>query len=392
MGKKDKVSKKPVKFERADRDKPYLNVLDFLAEEKTFLSIVLVGLILAAAVTFNSNAAMWVGFFFAAYAAVANDSIQSLGTFIESNKTRQWWILWLYIGGIFVITVTYSYIVYDGDVTYQRLLTLNEDGTKAFPHPTDDLGMSFSFFQVIAPLVLLILTRLKMPVSTTFLLLSVFSASSSGITSVVIKSLSGYGMAFLLSFFVWYFSYNTIRKHFKSRKHHNAWAVVQWVVSGSLWAVWVMQDGANIAVYLPRKLDITQFLIFTITIFAGLGLLFYLRGDKIQEVVSKKSRISDIRAATLVDFSYVILLIYKLFISTVPLSTTWVFLGIIGGREIAISLSRNKKGKRHKKKARNLIFSDFGNAFIGLIISIALAAAANKSIRQDILDTILSIF
>lgn len=392
MANKGKKSKKPVKFERSDRERPYLNVIDFLAEEKTFLSIVLVGLIMAAAVTFNANAAMWLGFFFAAYAAVANDSIQSLGTFIESNKARQWWILWLFIGGIFVLTVTYSYIVYDGDVTYQRLLTLNPDGTKAFPHPTDDLGVSFSFFQVIAPLVLLILTRLKMPVSTTFLLLSVFSATSSGITSVVSKSISGYAMAFILSFLIWYFSYNLIRKHFKSRKHHQAWAVVQWIISGTLWSVWVMQDGANIAVYLPRQLDLTQFLIFTLTIFAGLGLLFYLRGDKIQEVVSEKSRISDIRAATLVDFSYVILLIYKLFISTVPMSTTWVFLGIIGGREIAISLSRNKTGKRHIKKARNLILSDFSKATIGLIISVALAAAANKGIREDLVEAVLSIF
>lgn len=389
---KNKKGKKTIKYDRSDRSKPYLNVLDFLAEEKTFLSIVLGGLILAAAVTFNANAAMWLGFFFAAYAAVANDSIQSLGTFIESNKARQWWILWLYIGGIFVVTVTVSFILHDGDVTFQRLMTLNEDGTKAFPHPVEDLGQSFSFFQIIAPLVLLILTRLKMPVSTTFLLLSVFSATSAGITSVVFKSLSGYGIAFILSFAIWYFSYNIIRKYFKSRKHHKAWSAVQWIVSGSLWAVWVMQDGANIAVYLPRQLNVTQFLIFTLTIFAGLGLLFYLRGDKIQEVVSKKSRISDIRAATLVDFSYVILLIYKLFISTVPLSTTWVFLGIIGGREIAISLARKKKGKKHKKKAGKLILSDFSKAMAGLIISVALAAAANKGIREDISQSILSLF
>lgn len=377
------------KFTRHDREKPYLNVLDFLAEEKTFLAIVLFGLILAAAVTFNANAAMWLGFFFAAYAAVANDSIQSLGTFIESNKAKKWWILWLYIGGIFVITVSWSYYYYDGDVTYQRLL--NSDGTTAFPHPVEDLGGNFSFFQVIAPLVLLILTRLRMPVSTTFLLLSVFSATSSGISSVVIKSLSGYAMAFVLSFLIWYFSYNTIRKYFKGRKHHTSWSIVQWAVSGTLWAVWVMQDGANIAVYLPRKLDITQFIIFATTIFAGLGVLFYLRGDRIQEVVSKKSRISDIRAATLVDLSYVILLIYKLFISTVPMSTTWVFLGIIGGREIAISVSRNKKGKRHKKKARRMIFSDFSNATAGLIISVALAAAANKGIRNEIFNAVKSL-
>lgn len=375
----------PKKFNRYDRNKPYLNVLDYLAEEKTFLAIVLFGLILAAAVTFNANAAMWLGFFFAAYAAVANDSIQSLGTFIESNKAKKWWVLWLYIGSIFLVTVTVSFVLFDGDVTWQRLT--EPDGSTKYPHPEN-----FSFFQVIAPLVLLILTRLRMPVSTTFLLLSVFSATTSGITSVVYKSLSGYVIAFILSFLVWYFSYKTIRKYFKSRKFHKSWAVVQWAVSGSLWAVWVMQDGANIAVYLPRKLDITQFLIFSLTIFAGLGVLFFLRGDRIQEVVSKKSRISDIRAATLVDLTYVILLVYKLFISTVPMSTTWVFLGIIGGREIAVTISRNKKGKKHKKKARKLIMSDFLNAMAGLLISVALAAAANKGIRDEIIRGIQSFF
>ncbi|UJH92439.1 hypothetical protein LZ575_08025 [Antarcticibacterium sp. 1MA-6-2] len=199
-------------------------------------------------------------------------------------------------------------------------------------------------------------------------------------------------MAFILSFLVWYLSYNTIKKYFKSRKFHNSWTVIQWVVSGTLWGVWVMQDGANIAVFLPRQLDLFQFIIFSVTIFAGLGLLFYLRGDKIQQVVSEKARISDIRAATLVDLTYVILLIYKLFISTVPMSTTWVFLGVIGGREIAISLSRKKKGKKHRKKAGKMIFKDFAYAMIGLFVSIALAAGANPSIRESIIDAIMSIF
>ncbi len=369
------------KFRRSDRSRPYLNILDFMVQEKAFLAIVIIGIVLAGIFTGNSQAAMWLGFFFAAYATVANDSIQSLGTFIESNKTRRWWALWLYIGGIFLATVIFSWVYFDGDVTFQRLL--KPDGTTKYPHPEN-----FSFFQIIAPLVLLILTRLRMPVSTTFLILSVFSADTSGITSVVFKSLSGYAMAFILSFAVWYFSYNLIKTFFKSRKFHNSWNIVQWVVSGSLWAVWVMQDGANIAVYLPRQQTLTQFIIFATTIFAGLGLLFYLRGDKIQKVVSEKSRISDIRAATLVDLTYVILLIYKLFISTVPMSTTWLFLGIIGGREIAISLARTKKGKKHRKKAGKMIFKDFSYAAIGLVISIALAAAANPSIREAILDAI----
>lgn len=195
-------------------------------------------------------------------------------------------------------------------------------------------------------------------------------------------------MAFVLSFVVWYAGYNSIRKYFKSRKAHTGWTILQWAVSGSLWAVWIMQDGANVAVFLPRILSPFQFFIFTATIFLGLGILFYLRGDKIQKVVSEKVRISDVRAATLIDLTYVLLLIYKLFISTVPMSTTWVFLGIIGGREIAVSLARTKRGRKHKVKARKMILRDMAYATIGLMISVALAAGANPGIRAEIANAV----
>ncbi|MCA1761803.1 MAG: hypothetical protein ABR574_04195 [Cryomorphaceae bacterium] len=368
------------KYKSLSTTRPY-DPYQFLGKEKVFLSTIIIGVTLAAFFAGSGAPAMWLGFAFAAYAAVANDSIQSLGTFIESNGHRRWWVLWLYIGTIFLCVVTFSWLYFDGDVTYQRLL--DSDGETKYPHPE-----SFSFFQIIAPLVLIVLTRLRMPVSTTFLLLSVFSADTSGITSVVFKSWSGYAMAFLLSFAVWYFSYKTIRKYFKSRKHNQAWVVVQWIVSGSLWATWIMQDGANIAVFLPRQQTPTQFVIFAAVIFAGLGILFYLRGDKIQRIVSEKVRISDVRAATLVDFTYVILLIYKLFISTVPMSTTWVFLGIIGGREIAVSLARKKNGIKHKKKAIWMTARDFGYAMAGLAISVLLAVGANPDIRNTILEAI----
>ena len=81
------------KFKRTKRNRPYLNVLDFMVQEKTFLAIVMVGIALAAVLSGMGQAGMWLGFFFAAYATVANDSIQSLGTFIESNKNKKWWIL-----------------------------------------------------------------------------------------------------------------------------------------------------------------------------------------------------------------------------------------------------------------------------------------------------------
>lgn len=365
------------KFKRTTKVGPYLNILEFFAQEKVFFSVILFAAILSIFARNLGQGAMWFGFAFAAYAAVANDSIQSLGTFIESNRHRRWWVLWLFVGSIFLITVTVSFLMFDGDVTYQRLL--NTEGETKYPHPE-----TFSYFQIVAPLVLLVLTRLRMPVSTTFLLLSVFSEDTAGISSVVSKSVSGYALAFVLSFAIWYFAYNLIKTYFKSRKSHPAWSVVQWTVSGTLWSVWLMQDGANIAVFLPRQLNLFQFVIFASTIFGGLGLLFYLRGDKIQKVVSEKVRISDVRAATLIDFTYVLLLIYKLFISTVPMSTTWVFLGVIGGREIAVSLARTKRGKKHKVNSVRMITRDFTYAMIGLVVSVLMASAANPKIRQEI--------
>jgi len=383
MGKKHKITPK------AGKRKFPLDILRRLEQDKIFILILGVGFILSALVLNYGYLAMWLGFIFAAYSAVANDSIQSLGTYIESNKHMQWWKLWLFTGVIFLATVTISWVIYDGDVTYQRLI--DSAGVTQYPNPYEN-GQRFSYLQLIAPLVLLILTRLKMPVSTTFLLLSVFSASSSGITSVIYKSLSGYTLAFVLSFLVWYFGYQFIKRHFKSRQHSFAWTIAQWAISGSLWAVWLMQDASNIAVFLPRRLDIFEFIAFAGIIFAGLGLLFYLRGDKIQGVVSEKIRISDVRAATLIDLTYVLMLIYKLFISNIPMSTTWVFLGIIGGREIAMSLARNKEGNLHKKKALRMTLKDMLYAGIGLIISILLAIGVNDSVRQSIWDWISSPF
>jgi hypothetical protein len=357
----------------------YLNILERATKERTFLVFIGLAFLGAAFAVLDFQVSMWFGFAFAAYAAVANDSIQSLGTFIESNKAKKWWILWAFTGLILIITIAFSYFYFDGDVTYQRLV--DGDGQTRFPLPS-----KFSYFQLIAPVVLLVITRLRMPVSTTFLLLSVFSDSSDGIVAMVSKSVSGYFIAFIVSGIIWYSGYNLIRKYFKKRKHHISWTIVQWIVSGSLWSVWLMQDGANIAVFLPRKLDLLQFFIFTGTIFFGMGILFYLRGDRIQDVVSEKVRISDVRAATLIDFTYVLLLFYKLVISTIPMSTTWVFLGTIGGRELAISIARKKEGSNHKIRALRMIGKDLLYAIIGLIISIALAAGANEAIRRDVVD------
>ena len=334
-----------------------------------FWAMIGVATLLAFVVTPYPELARWVGFSFAAYSAVANDSIQTLGTFIASNKQRPWWILWLFAGSIFVATMSYSWFTYAGDVSFQRLVT------KGF----EQAPQSFSVLQILAPIVLIVLTRWKMPVSTTFLLLTSFSTEMKTVGDMVNKSLTGYVLAFVLSIALWGGAQRYFEKKFVGQAHP-LWAVGQWISTSALWSVWLMQDAANIAVYLPRQLHIGEFIAFLLIVVLGLGWIFKTGGDKIQEVVDEKSGVQDIRSATIIDALYAVILFYCKMYSNIPMSTTWVFLGLLAGREIAISLRSQEISKHNYKHALWMMTKDASLATIGLVVSFLVALAINANI------------
>jgi hypothetical protein len=347
----------------------------FITSGMGFFKFITISLLLAAVFAHDPQIAMWLGFAFAGYSAIANDSIQTIGTFIASNGKKPWWVLWLYIGLIFVATVSVSFFFYEGDVSYQRLTS------KGFEKAPE----SYHFLQLAAPMILLILTRLKMPVSTTFLLLSTFSTSLSGIMSVTYKSLAGYGLAFTTSIITWTLFKNYF-EHLASKANSKKWTVAQWIISGALWSSWIMQDAANIAIFLPRALSLEQFLYFAGYIFIGLGVLFYLRGDRIQSIITEKTTVDDVRNATIIDLVYTFILLVFQFASKIPMSTTWVFLGLLGGREIAIALRGYKDGGRSIESAFKLVVKDFGYATFGLCVSLAIAINVNSDVRKQFFE------
>lgn len=351
------------------------SVFQSIGKNRFFL--IIIGLTFLAAGLFydQPHIAMWIGFALAGYAAIANDSIQTIGTFIASNRDKRWWYLWLYMGGIFLITSTYSWLTYNGDVSYERLAAKGFEET-----PTE-----FLFLQIAAPIFLLILTRLRMPVSTTFLILSCFATKASAITGVLAKSLTGYFVAFICAIILWSVLSRIFRKYFVGEAAFY-WTILQWITSGALWAVWLMQDAANIAVYLPRSLSTAEFLGFAIYIFLGLGLLFRLRGDRIQSIVTQKSDVTDVRPATVIDFIYAIILYYFKIESKIPMSTTWVFLGLLAGREIAKSLTDEQGKRRPMMEVMKIIGRDLLYALIGLAVSMALALGVNEKVRTEIFE------
>jgi phosphate/sulfate permease len=319
---------------------------------------------------------MWFGFALAAYSAIANDSIQTIGTFISSNKNRPWWLLWIFMGVIWIVTVFYSWYTFGGDVSYGRL---SVPGLEKAPE-------SFVFLQIAAPIVLLILTRMRMPVSTTFLLLNVFTYKAGTILEVMFKSFVGYLLAFALAIVVWFILERFVKNYLKGEPKPY-WTIFQWITSGTLWAVWIMQDAANIAVFLPRQLTGLEFAIYASFVFVGLGFLFFFKGDKIQEIVNEKSNVTDVRAATIVDLVYAVILFYFKMYNNVPMSTTWVFIGLLAGRELAIAVGKYGKAKKRNAwvfRALRLARKDIFKALIGLVVSLILAIVINKGVRDEI--------
>ena len=62
----------------------------FIQRERGFIAMIGIFLIVAGSTYQLPDVARWVGFLLAGYAAIANDSIQTIGTFIASNKSKPW--------------------------------------------------------------------------------------------------------------------------------------------------------------------------------------------------------------------------------------------------------------------------------------------------------------
>lgn len=311
---------------------------------------------------------MYAGFLLAAYSVIGNDVIQTLGTFLSSNENKHWAVLWAFAGSILTIVLVYGWFVNDGDVSYGRLIGDNLADPK-YKSPENIEGFGWPF--LLPPIILLIITRFGIPVSTSFLILTFFNPKN--LDDMLIKSVSGYGLAFVVALVFYMITASFLEKKFIANpikeKNKVYWTAAQWASTGFLWGQWLVQDFANIYVYLPRQISI-ELLIGTLVIFLILlGYIFYSKGGAIQSIVKAKTNTIDIRSATLIDLTYGLILLYFKELSKVPMSTTWVFIGILAGREIAV---RYRLHKTLGKSAMKDLGMDLVKVSFGLIVSIGL--------------------
>ena len=301
---------------------------------------------------------MIAGFLLAGYSVVANDAIQTLGTFLVSNSHRPWWLLWLFAGGVLVAVFLFGYFTQDGDLSYGRLAKIPEIQV-------------FAWWMLIPPVVILGLTRFGIPVSTTFLILTAFNPR--GLGSMLTKSLLGYGVALVVGYLVYRLVMRAAERRFietSARKPAGFWVALQWLSTAFLWSQWLIQDLANITVYLPRSFGIEVLILVTAVMLALHAWIFYRRGGKIQRIVTTKINTRDIRSATVIDFIYGLILFFFKELSQIPMSTTWVFLGLLAGREFAVALDT---ALRSNRETVLLVIKDAFKGAIGLAASVAVA-------------------
>lgn len=316
---------------------------------------------------------MWIGFILAAYSVVGNDVIQTLGTFLASNEKRPWWVLWLFAGSIMTGTLLYGWIQYGGDVSYGRLIGDAADGySLTNPKYAEPYNIpTFGWAYILPPLVLMIITRFGIPVSTSFMILTFFAPK--GLMDMVFKSMSGYLVAFATAIVLYIFITKTLETKFANTKmtptEKKWWTVAQWCSTGFLWTQWLAQDFANIYVYLPRDVDAMTMAISLAVLLIMLAYIFYTKGGAIQSIVKAKSNTADIRSATFIDLTFAVILLFFKELNNVPMSTTWVFLGLLAGREIAL---RYNLHKRVPKETMADLGRDLAKVFFGLAVSVAL--------------------
>jgi hypothetical protein len=239
-----------------------------------------------------------------------------------------------------------------------------------------DVSHFINWTHLLPPLALLILTRYGFPVSTSFLVLITFQPAV--LSSMLTKSLLGYLVAMVAAIVVYLLVVRTFEKRWRKDGEEEIkpiWVGFQWASTAFLWSMWLIQDMANIFVYLPRMPDFNWLMFAIVWMVAVQAFIYYTHGGKIQKVVTSKTNTHDIRSATIVDLIYgVVLYIFKIQ-SNVPMSTTWVFLGLLAGREIAFALSSHKK--KSMKQALRLARKDMVKAGFGLGVSVAIAFLIN---------------
>ena len=350
------------------------------------------------------------GFLLASWAVIGNDSLQTLGPFLQANRGRTpRWLQALALCAVLCGVLLLGWWRNAGDASWGRLAS--------YPAP-----VQFGWPELLPPLAVLLLTQAGVPVSTSFLVLTAFSPAN--LPALLRRSLLGYGLALGVGLLVygavtWWSTSLTTRSVVAGGDSSQGGEArgsdsndgpcngvsapalsadskpagpqrppcsggsgalpaaglglaLQWLATGWLWSQWLIQDLANIFIYLPRHPGPGAMAFALGVLCLGVCLLVAEGGGAIQAILQRKSGLQAPRASAALSLVYGLILALLAIWGREPLSTTWVFLGLLAGRELALQLT---PGAQPPAAVAGDLARDLALAALGLAVSVAVALA-----------------
>lgn len=301
-------------------------IINFLKDAKLKLLL----LILPSIIIFYCGGYAWLTVFLSVFAILENNSFQIFGTLLSSNKNKPIYKLFLFIFLIFFTTLIFGWIINNGRLDFNRLLQFNYNG---------DIGIK----SIIPPLLLFALSYKKIPVSATFILLSGF-ATKNTVDSMITKTAASYLLSFIIGYYIWY----VLDKKFNDKisefdeKRTFFWNNVQLISNVILIIFWIMSNNGGLIVSLPRNFNMLNFLVYLLFCAISISYIVFSRGGKLQKsIMNAKKGLNNPKTNSIINIIFSLIIFVFQHISSTPVATTWSFIGLLSGRELALSMKKN---------------------------------------------------
>ena len=146
-----------------------------------------------------------------------------------------------------------------------------------------------------------------------------------------------------------------------------AWQNIQIISNIGLIIFWIMSNNSNLVVSLPRTFNIPYFLIYILFCAISIFYVVFSRGGKIQSIINAKNGLDNPKTNSIINIAFSLIILMFQYINTTPVATTWSFVGLLSGRELALSM---KSFNGVKKITLIKILRDLSVLIYGLLITL----------------------
>ncbi|MDR2077804.1 MAG: hypothetical protein LBP39_02445 [Rickettsiales bacterium] len=299
------------------------------------------------------SAANWIVMILVAASVLHNNLLRTQGLPEMLRRLGSKCLAFIFFAAVFTLNILVSWYSYDGKLQQNAL-------DYVAYKKISNCGV------FLLPILLHILYKLRIPLNLTFLNRTIFTGKNL-IFELLIKTLLNYFIALVVSVAFWTLIYRRLEKN-TSEKNSKFWHIAQCFSIGLLWHNLLTAFMPNFVIFIPRKIDAFELILF---LFSILVVLFLLLENIVQSPRNVMLDVSDdrlnLKIPTLFNMLYTLLMLLFSHYSTISIITPWMFLGLRSGIKIASGMG---EGELKLKLSLKKILNDMYTISIGIVVAI----------------------